>query len=129
MGNTLPASERLHFAREIDTLFRTGRKVFAFPYRLVYQIAAESSETGGIAMMVVVPKRLYKHAVDRNRNKRQMRAAFRLHVHNLRSLAVQKRVRVRMAFLLTTHQQVDWKAKQTAIQKLLTKLSHEIEKR
>ncbi len=128
MRNTLPASERLHFAREIDTLFRTGRKVFAFPYRLVYQIAAEASETGGIAMMVVVPKRLYKHAVDRNRNKRQMRAAFRLHVHNLRSLAVQKRVRVRMAFLLTTHQQVDWEAKQTAIQKLLTKLSHEIEK-
>jgi ribonuclease P protein component len=70
--------EKLKSKTHIDTLFKEGKSVSAFPLRLVYMPSSQSdsmlSKTG-----VSVSKRNFKRAVDRNRIKRLIREAYRLH--------------------------------------------------
>ena len=54
----------------------------AFPIRMVYRVT-DKPEQGAYrgndddALLISVPKRYFKHAVDRNRVKRQVREAYR----------------------------------------------------
>ncbi len=82
----LPKKERINSKKQIDRLFagRGSRAMSAFPLRLVYM----EEERGGdgtlpVQMMVSVPKRHFKHAVERNRVKRLVREAYRRHRHML----------------------------------------------
>ncbi len=74
-GNTFPKSERLCSRKAIETLFAGGNRAFsAFPLRVVFRPITE----GPTQILVSVSKRHFKHAVDRNRTKRQIREAWRL---------------------------------------------------
>lgn len=83
-GNKLPKTERLCSRYLIDKLFEvgSGSSVSAYPLRLVYRIA-DKPESGlhrgndADAILISVPKRYFKHAVDRNKVKRQVREAYR----------------------------------------------------
>ena len=71
---TFRKSERLCSKKVIDALFAGGNKSFsAYPLRVVYM---ENSEPG-VKVLISVSKRHFKHAVDRNRVKRQIREAYR----------------------------------------------------
>ncbi len=78
MGNTLPKTERLYHKKEIDSLFKGGKSksMTAFPLRLVY-MPMESGDC--CEMLVSVPKRNLHRANKRNRVKRQVREAYRIH--------------------------------------------------
>lgn len=71
--HSFPKSERLCSRKAIEALFASGNRSFtAFPLRVVYKPAEETQ------IMISVSKRHFKHAVDRNRAKRQIREAWRL---------------------------------------------------
>lgn len=78
--NSFPKSERLCSRKAIEALFASGNRAFsAFPLRAVYRsYLPEGCQAGGIRVLISVSKRHFKHAVDRNRAKRQMREAWRL---------------------------------------------------
>ncbi len=78
-AHTLPKKERLYGKRTLDRLFGEGsRSMSAFPIRAVYHIGTVQEDSEQVRMMVSAPKRNLKHAVDRNRVKRQIREAYRL---------------------------------------------------
>jgi len=63
-----------------------GKKVIhLFPFAVYYKFVSQS-DTPGIAVAFAVPKKRFKHAVDRNRIKRLCREAYRLHKHELYAL-------------------------------------------
>ena len=71
--HSFPKSERLCSRKAIEALFASGNRSFtAFPLRVVYRQAEETQ------LLISVSKRHFKHAVDRNRAKRQIREAWRL---------------------------------------------------
>lgn len=73
--HTFPKSERLCSRKAIEALFAGGNRSFsAFPLRVVYRAVPDSVTQ----VLVSVSKRHFKHAVDRNRTKRQIREAWRL---------------------------------------------------
>jgi len=76
----LTKKERICRNRQIESLFdsKQNRAFNAFPVRMVCIPGEEGNQ-----MMVSVPKRQFKHAVDRNRVKRQIREAYREHKHLL----------------------------------------------
>ncbi len=79
---TFPKRERLNRKKEIDCLFRSGaRSLLAFPIRTVFIPIQTEGETAafekGISVLINVSKRYLRHAVDRNRVKRQLREAYR----------------------------------------------------
>ena len=75
-----PKSERLCSRKAIEALFAGGNRAFsAFPLRVVYRvIPQESTPSPSPQVLISVSKRHFKHAVDRNRAKRQIREAWRL---------------------------------------------------
>ena len=73
-GNLFPKQERLCSRKAIETLFTGGNRAFsAFPLRVVYRI----TEAAPTQVLFSVSKRHFKHAIDRNRAKRQLREAWR----------------------------------------------------
>ena len=73
--HTLGKKERLCSRKVLEELFCGGHQsVSAFPIRAVFM----PNEQAGIRIMVSVSKRYFKHAVKRNRIKRQLREAYRL---------------------------------------------------
>ena len=82
MNYKFPKSEKLRLKRHIEQLFETGKYQGFSPLNLKY---LKFDEPGKNLCGVSVPKRKIKKAVDRNRIKRQMREAYRLHKHLINS--------------------------------------------
>lgn len=80
MSFRFPNSEKLKNKKTIDLLFEKGKTVSNFPLKLFY-LPLNEGQYHQVAF--AVPKRNFKLAVSRNRIKRQMREAYRLHKHLL----------------------------------------------
>jgi ribonuclease P protein component len=83
---SFPKSERIVSQKLIDELFsKSGsHSLVAFPVRAVYKPLSPSTlHLPPSTLLVSVPKKHFKHAVDRNRVKRQLREAYRHHKHLL----------------------------------------------
>ena len=77
---SLAKAERIKSRTIARTLFAGGHRgaAMAFPLRAVYTVVSrQGSDTPQAQMLVSVPKRRLKHAVTRNRVKRQVREAYR----------------------------------------------------
>lgn len=77
MGNSFSGSEKLKSKKLIEQIFAEGHSVSAFPLRLVF-LQTNFDDTN-IKTGVSVSKRNFKNAVDRNKIKRLLREAYRLH--------------------------------------------------
>lgn len=74
--HTFRKQEVLRSRSRIRELVRSGRSVHAAPFRLTGMIM-ELPTSYPIQVAFVVPRRVLRHAVDRNRVKRIMREAWR----------------------------------------------------
>lgn len=80
-GFGLKKAERLCSKKAIETLFASSdsKSLSAYPIRAVFR----NTEEADIRILVSVSKRRFRHAVDRNRAKRQLREAYRQNKHIL----------------------------------------------
>ena len=72
---TLTKAERLSSKVQIDKLLETGKSFHSGHFKIIWQETSEGSVPAQI--VISVPKRLFKKAVDRNRLKRLTREAYR----------------------------------------------------
>jgi ribonuclease P protein component len=83
MNATFPKSERLCSKICIDELFANGdaRRSggFTVKYLRVHNVETKSPAPTYPKILISVPKRFQKHAVDRNRTKRLIREVYRKH--------------------------------------------------
>ncbi|MBO5209780.1 MAG: ribonuclease P protein component [Lachnospiraceae bacterium] len=126
---TLNKSERLDSKKLIERLFAGGNKSFpAFPLRVVYMPLTPEENVADASILISVPKKRFKHAVKRNRVKRQVREAYRHNKHILLKALKAKESPNKMilAFIwldnkLYSTEQVEYKVK-----KLLTHIAENI---
>jgi len=71
--------ERLTGKKKIEGLFRKGSSFYFKSFQIRYQIADEQTHQ----VLISVPKRNFKRAVDRNLLKRRIRESYRLNKHIL----------------------------------------------
>lgn len=126
---TLGKEERICSKKLIDKLFNGGksRSMIAFPIRVVY-ICEEAEENIPLARMLVsVSKRHFKHAVKRNRVKRQIREAYRKNKHILIDKLTEKEgINVSMAFIWLDNKLFDTSVVEKRMTKLLLMIGEKI---
>ena len=123
---TLTRAERLRGIKRIDDLWNgTGHFMTAFPIRMVYMLSKAEADEAPLSMMVTVPKRLFHHAVDRNRIKRQIREAFR-HSKHILSEHIADGKALHMAFLWQQAQHLNSSEVTERMQVLLHRLSERL---
>lgn len=98
MRATFRKKERLVSKNDIEQLFTSGSRSFSvFPIRVVYRKVDEEDEF--VKVLVSVSKRHFKHAVDRNCCKRQIREAYRLQKQILFPFLEENRLHLHIAFI------------------------------
>ncbi|MEM7109019.1 MAG: ribonuclease P protein component [Bacteroidota bacterium] len=79
MKNTFKKAERLSKKKHIQELFDQGSSFYLYPFKILYfPSAGLDPEPEFHQVLISVPKRNFKRAVDRNRLKRRIREAYRL---------------------------------------------------
>lgn len=80
---TFPKEEHLCSKKRIEQLFnRQNPSLGVYPLRLTW-VVAPARTTAPPQVLITVPKRAFKRAVDRNRLKRLLREAYRLNKYRL----------------------------------------------
>jgi ribonuclease P protein component len=79
---TFGRQERLSRKAHIDALFNDGMTLNAGLFKAFYRFDP-TGLSHEIKILIAVPKKKFKHAVDRNRIKRLIREAYRLNKHIL----------------------------------------------
>ncbi|MDR2057230.1 MAG: ribonuclease P protein component [Dysgonamonadaceae bacterium] len=123
--HTLKKEERISLQKEIDFLFAQGNSFIVFPLRIVY---LERRPVTGVevAVFVSVPKRKFKHAVDRNYIKRLIREAYRLNKRSLEWIK-NKDTGLLIAFLFVGNERVSYKEVEVALIKAFNSLKEKLQ--
>lgn len=97
---TLRKSAKLRHRTLVQSLFEKGKSVYVGPLRITYRTLTEEDLIGSfrvqvpdfmgpVQMMITVPKKKRRHAVDRVLMRRRIREAFRLKYRPLRQHIVE----------------------------------------
>lgn len=133
--NGLPKSSRLRLKSDFDLLISGGRTIREHPVKAVYIRIAASGLTGngphqtpaGTQVAFVVPKKLFRKATDRNRIKRLMREAWRLHVHELNQSMLRQGKCLKTLLIFTGKELPDYATISSKIILILQRLHRENE--
>lgn len=126
---TFRKNERLCSLKLTETLFNGGgsHSMVAFPIRLVYTETAPPDGNAPVSLLISVPKKRFKHAVKRNRVKRQLREAFRLHKASLnQALEHSGKPGVVMAFIWIGDKLCDSSTVERRVANLLERLAEKL---
>lgn len=139
---TLRKGEKLRHRSLVDPLFREGHTLYEFPLRLTWRaLAAEELEhsfrdcvPGGIdslQMLITVPKKKRRHAVDRVLMRRRIREAYRLNRLSLKE-QVDSDDRVRtlgMALIYLDNKNVPYATIENKMKILLNRLAAKLKEK
>ncbi|QIL42479.1 ribonuclease P protein component [Pedobacter sp. HDW13] len=78
---TFRKEERLCSRKHLDLLFKNGSSFLLYPFRVSYLFVDQPADVPA-QVVINVPKKRYKRAVDRNLLKRRIREAYRLNKQN-----------------------------------------------
>lgn len=127
MPNTLRKPERLHFDKVIGRMFQDASGSFTvFPLRVVY--LKDRSLGVPSSILVSVSKRRFKHAVDRNRIKRQIRESFRLEKDDLNTFLEAHGERLAIAFVYLSSEHTDTEQIHRSVRSSIKRLKAQLDK-
>lgn len=135
MNFTFKKTERLCSKKTIEALFAGGHKsVSVYPIRAVFMPVPNRNEykdentllapVNKTQILISVSKRHFKHAVDRNRVKRQLREAYRLNKHLLLDTLPEGQ-HMAIAFIWLSDELFKSDTIQTKVKKLLLRIAEE----
>lgn len=130
LHSSLKKKERIVSQKLIDELFssRQGHSLTAFPLRAIYiNKVREKTDAPAVQMLVSVPKRRFKHAVDRNRVKRQVREAYR-HQKAFLSEDIDQNRQIAVAFIWLSNSHCPTKTVYGRVGELLRRIRDKEEK-
>lgn len=124
---TFNKRERIVSRKLIEQLFSKGSSfsVSAFPLRVVVLKTARVADDIPVQVLVSVSKRHFKHAVDRNRAKRQVREAYRHHKQILAE-KVQQQQTLAIAFIWLADERLESATVEKSVIKLLGKATERL---
>jgi ribonuclease P protein component len=125
-SHTFKRQERLKSRKIIQSLFREGQAVSAFPLRLIWLRTSLPSSTYPAQFTLTVPKRSFPKATDRNLLRRQIRESYRLRKHVFYEKISNSDVQVAVLAIYVGKEPLPYKVIDKAMRKALTRLSKKV---
>lgn len=121
---TFAKNEKLTGETTVNELFLKGESFIAYPVRVVWTY--EMAEAASLKVLMSVPKKKLKHAVDRNRVKRLLREAYRHHKQELSSLILEKGLQVKVAFVWIPNEVLEYAKVERKVADALSKMQKQL---
>jgi ribonuclease P protein component len=116
---TFSKTERLCSQVLIERLVEKGKSFNSFPFRITWMEIAESSSP--IKIVISVPKRIVKKAVERNKIKRQIREVYRKEKQKCYDLLGDKKILLMLVY--TSKTKMEFKVLEEKIIEALQRLN------
>jgi len=125
--NTFRKPEKICNQKQIDSLFKEGKSLKSGLFRLLFLENGNKSPSP-IQLLIAVPKKNVRHAINRNRMKRLIREAYRVSKHKILEVYAKSGKHCDLAFIFNGKQCVSQLETFIAINDLLDRLIHTHEK-
>ncbi len=122
---SLCKDERLCSKKSISKLLIEGNKYFMPPFSVKW-IEMPGNQKYSLQLLVVVPKRFFKKAVERNRLKRLIRETFRIHKEILGKVLKEKNKKLAIMFLYNSDEMKNFEEVETKVSLILQFLARNI---
>lgn len=117
---SFPRQERIKGTIQPSLLFQNGSVINEFPVSCRFLFIPEAEP--GLKVLLAVPKKRFKRAVDRNRIRRQMREAWRLNVAPLREQQLQTPGVLLIGLYFQSNEQLPYNVLENKIKLLINRL-------
>ncbi len=124
---TFTKEERVTGKQRIETLFVQGNSFMVYPFRVVY-LKRPRGTLARASILVSVPKKKVRSAVQRNRVKRLAREAYRLNKHLLNPLALREDKGIDIAFIYVIDEMTGYTTVEKGMRKALSTLVVQLDK-
>ena len=122
---TFKKAEKLCSKKDIELLYKSGSSKTFYPLKIFWKV--NKFESGYPArLLITVPKRLYKRAVDRNLMKRRIRESYRLAKPNLYAELMKKEIQLDVLIMYVGKEKEEFIVVQKSLETALIKLSEMI---
>jgi ribonuclease P protein component len=120
--------EILRKKKLIELLFAEGSTFYIYPFKIFWlDLPLETSSPAQV--LITVGKRSFRHAVDRNRVKRQIREVYRLQKHLLYDKLVRDQHHCILGIIYTTNIHLTTEELEVKIKAVLKRLFSELNKK
>jgi ribonuclease P protein component len=127
MKYSFSKNEKVTSLKVIELLFsKKSENVFVFPYKVSFIFLTELNDKN--QLLVVVPKRNFKKAVDRNRIKRQIRELYRLNKEILEPINQFDLPKMAISIAYIAKTKIDYLHLEIAFKKTLNLIVQHVEK-
>jgi len=126
MRFTLGRDQRLKSRKQIEQLFRKGKSMHVFPFRVHYALQPLAEGQQSLQAGFGAARRNFKRAVERNRIKRLTREAYRLRKEPLSLLLQERGMALSLFFIYTGKELPDHQLVSGKIAVALEKLTKEV---
>jgi ribonuclease P protein component len=120
---SFPKSERLCGVKLISEMFAEGRSLNLPHIRVICRFTPDSGELPSVRIMISVPKRHFKRAVDRNLMRRRIREAWRRNREPLLTLLREKGMHADLVLIWTDTEIKNYDIAEKAINGVIAKVS------
>ncbi|MBO4739743.1 MAG: ribonuclease P protein component [Bacteroidales bacterium] len=121
---TFPKSQKLCSRSDIQYLLTNGQTLFVYP--LLCKFVKVKKQDVDVQVAIVVSKRRFRHAVDRNRVKRLIRETYRKNKQALFDTLHKKEFSIHAIFIYADKQHLSYHIHDKRIKELINKLIIEI---